>query len=87
MSVSASSARFVSQCLFLVCRLYLGPLFSRSNSVLEKFMSVLLTTLGKKGYFWGVVVCCWVSPSNLLSSVLFLDLIVFWRLSSVRSWM
>jgi hypothetical protein len=42
--------------LFLVCTLYLGPLFNRSNSVLEKVMSVLLTTLGKKGWgFWGLL--------------------------------
>jgi len=34
----------------LVCRLYLGPLFSRCNSVLEKVMSVLMTTLGKMGW-------------------------------------
>jgi hypothetical protein len=86
-AVWASSARFVSQCLFLVCRLYLGPLFSTFNSGLEKVMSVLLTTLGKKGSgFWGVVVCCWVSLSNLLCSVLYLDLFVSWRLSSIRSW-
>jgi hypothetical protein len=86
MAVSASSARFVSQCLFFVCRLYLGPLCSRSNSGLEKVMSVLLTTLGKNGWgFWGVVVSCWVSLSNLLSRVSYLDLIVFWRLSSTRS--
>jgi len=78
MAVSASSARFVSQCLFLVCRLYLGPFFSRSNSVLDKVMSVLITTLGKMVWgFWVVFVCCLVSLSNLLSSVLFLYLIVF----------
>jgi hypothetical protein len=35
MAVSASRVRFVSQCLFLVCMLYLGPLFRKSNSVLE----------------------------------------------------
>jgi len=49
MAVLASSSRFVSQCLFLVCRLYLGPLFSRFSSLMEKVMSLLLTTLGKKG--------------------------------------
>jgi hypothetical protein len=53
MAVSASSVRFVSECLFLACRLYFGPLFSRSNSVLEKVMSVLLATLGKKGWGFG----------------------------------
>ena len=88
MAVSVSSARFVSHCLFLLCRLYLGALFNRSNSVLERVMSVLLTTLRKKGWgFSGVVVCCWVSLSNLLSRVLYLDLIVCWMLSSIRSWM
>jgi hypothetical protein len=88
MAVSASSAGFVSQCLFPVYRLYLGPLFSRCSSVLEKIMSLLLTTLGKKEWgFMGVAVCCWVSLSNLLSTVLYLDLIIFWRLSSISSWM
>jgi hypothetical protein len=88
MVVTVSSARFVSHCLFPVCWLYLGPLFNRSNSVMENVMSLLLTTLGKKGWgFSGLVVCCWVSLSNLLSRVLYLDLIVVWRLSSVRSWM
>jgi hypothetical protein len=87
MVVSVSSARFVSHCLFLVCKFYLGALFNRSNSVMEKVMSVLLTALGKKGWvFSGLAVCCWVSLSNLLSSFLYLDLIVFWRLSSIRSW-
>ena len=87
MAVSVSSARFVSHCLFFLCRLYLGPLFSRSSSVLEKLMLVLLTTLGKKGWgLLGVVVCCWVSLSNLLSRILYLDLIIFWRFSSIRSW-
>jgi hypothetical protein len=87
MAVSASSAKFVSQCLFLVCRLYLGPLFSRS-SFGDGYVCVI-DQPGEEGVgvCWGVVVCCWVSLSNLLSSVLFLDLIVFWRLSSVRSWM
>jgi hypothetical protein len=88
MAVSVSSARFASHCLFLLCRLYLGPLFRRSSSVLEKVMFVLLTTLGKKGWgFMGVVVYCWVSLSNMLSRVLYLNLIVSWRLSSIRSWM
>jgi hypothetical protein len=53
MAVSASSAKFVSQCLFLVCRMYLVPLFSRSNSGLEKVLSVLLTTLGKNQHSLG----------------------------------
>ena len=78
----------MSQCLLLVRRFYLGPLFSRSNSLLEKVMSVLLTTLGKKGWVFGG--CCLLfgeSVSNLLSGVLYLDLIVFWRLSSIYSWM
>ena len=49
MAVSASRARFVSQCLLLVCRLYLGPLFSRSNSVLEKGYGCVVDYSGKEG--------------------------------------
>jgi hypothetical protein len=49
MAVSVPSAKFVSQCLFLLCRLYLGPLFGRSSSVLEKVMFVLLTTVRENG--------------------------------------
>jgi hypothetical protein len=56
----------------------LGPFFSRSSSALEKVMSVLLTTMWKKGCgTLGVVVYCWVSLGNLLSRVLYLGLIVF----------
>jgi hypothetical protein len=73
MAISASKARLVSQCLCLLCRLYLGPFFSKVSSFLEKAMSVLFTNLRRKE--WGsllVVVCCWVSQCNLLSSVLYL---------------
>jgi len=45
-AVSASRAISVNQCLFLWCKLYLRPLFSRVIPLSEKVMSVLLTTLG-----------------------------------------
>ena len=94
-AVSASKARLVSQCLsFLcrlvsqclsfLCRLYLGSLFSRDSLFLEKAMSVLFTTLGKK--VWGslgVIVCCWASLCNLSSRVLYLDCSILCSLSSV----
>ena len=48
MAVSVSSARFVSHCLFLLCRLYLGPFSGRSSSVLEKVMCVIDYS-GEKG--------------------------------------
>ena len=58
-AVSAYKARLVGQCLFLWCRLYLGPLFGRTSSFLEKVMSVLFITLGKMGWgSLGVIVCC-----------------------------
>ena len=65
-AVPASKARLVSQCLLLCCRLYLGPLLSKAISFLEKVMSVLFITLGKKGWgSLGVIVCCWASLWSL----------------------
>ena len=43
---STSSARLVNQCLFLLCRLYLGPLFNNARSFAENVMSMLLRIPG-----------------------------------------
>ena len=52
----ASKARLVSQCPSFLCRLYLGPLFSKDSSFLEKVMSLLFTTLVKKVWgSWGLL--------------------------------
>ena len=46
MAVSVSNPRFCIQFLSLACMLYLGAFCSRDISVLEKEMSVWLTTVG-----------------------------------------
>jgi len=45
-AVSASSARFCIQFLFLVCRLYFGPFSSSVISWSVNFISLLLMALG-----------------------------------------
>jgi len=66
--------------------MYLGPLFSKDSSFLEKVMSVLFMTLGKK--VWGslgVIVCFWASLCNLSFRVLYLDRIILCSLPSIVS--
>ena len=85
-AISASKASLVSQCLSFLCRLYLGPLFSKDSSFLEKVMSVLFPTLQKKVLgCLGVIVCCWASLCNLSLRVLYLDPFVLCSLSSIVS--